>query len=459
MSDTTAGLSKRALMSGGGALAVSLIPELQALAQSAKGQPRLLLGPMVGTPEPDRMTLWGMASAGLPVHVEYADNPDFVGARRSVPVTAAGEEAFVIRPVLSGLKPSTRYWYRVAVDGRVEGSRRPADTFRTAPAAGAQEGFTLGFGSCASYNVDPVQPIWNAIAERNPDLFIHLGDNIYADAQEAFVFDFEYQRQRGLPNYRKLAANLPQVAIWDDHDFGRNDHDRTNPVKDAALDAFKRYWANPAYGLSQTPGVFFRLSYGAVDFFCLDGRYHRDPNAAEIGMGKTILGAEQKAWLKDELKASRAIFKVLACGSGWSMNKGPTGDGWSAFQHERTEIFDFIREEKITGVVLISGDTHIAEFNCIPASQQGGYDLFEFVSSPLANNPSYSWLKRSPDIRLRTPYTSGCNFGLLKFSFEGEPTVSADIVNPSGWEVWPTVELKLGQLQNGVSSWERYKNT
>lgn len=57
MSDTTAGLSKRALMSAGGALAVSLIPELQALAQSAKGQPRLLLDPMVGTPEPNQMTL------------------------------------------------------------------------------------------------------------------------------------------------------------------------------------------------------------------------------------------------------------------------------------------------------------------------------------------------------------------------------------------------------------------
>lgn len=450
-------VSKRTLMAGGAALGACLVPELQALAQSARGLPRLLLGPIVGAPEPDRVTLWAMASGRHPVVIEYADNPRFAGSRRTEPVIASADEGYVIRPVLSGLRPSTRYWYRVSVDGRIEADRRRPDAFKTAPAGGAREAFTVGFGSCASYNVDPVQPIWNAIAERDPDLFLHLGDNIYADAQEAFVFDFEYQRQRGVPNYRKLAASLPQVAIWDDHDFGRNDHDRTNPVKQEGLAAFKRYWANPAYGLEGTPGVFFKLTYGAVDFFCLDGRYHRDPNAAENRPGKTILGARQKAWLKEELKASRAVFKVLACGSGWSMNKGPVGDGWSAYQHERDELFDFIRDEKIAGVFLISGDTHIAEFNCIPASQRGGYDLFEFVSSPLANLPSQSWLKRSPDVRLRTPYTSGSNFGLLAFSFDGEPSVRADIIDPAGWEVWPGVELKLGQLQNGVSSWERYK--
>lgn len=450
-------LSKRTLVAGAaGAVGAMLAPELRALAQSSSGYPRLLLGPMLGAPRADGLPIWAMASGPHAVAVEYADNPGLDDARRTAPVTAAAADAYIVRPDLSGLRPGSRYWYRMVVEGQTVRPQEPPGAFRTAPSVGTQEVVSVGFGSCASYNHDPVQPIWNAVAERAPDLFVNLGDNIYADALQPHVFDFEYQRQRGVPNYQRVARDIPQLAIWDNHDFSALD--RSNPLRDAALAAFKRYWANPGYGLRDAPGVFFRLSYGAVDLFCTDGRYHRDPNIADDVPGKTMLGARQKAWLKDELKQSRAVFKVLACGSGWSKNKGPGGDAWSSFLHEREEIFDFIRDENVSGVILISGDTHIAELNCIPWSERGGYDLFDFVSSPLAQLPSQSWLRRSPDIRLRTPYTSGSNFGLLRFEFAGEPTVKADIVDPAARLVWPTVELRASQLRNGVSSWRQYKD-
>ncbi len=453
-------LTKRALLKAAAAGA-AFAPELRALAAPGTGRPRLLLGPLLGPPTETAITLWGMTSGAFEVVVEYADNPLLRDARQAEPVRAREQDGFIVRPRMTGLKPDTEYWYRLLVEGRAHDRQDvPLGRFRTTPRPGRRQDFSVGYGSCANYAYDPIQPIWNAVAEHRPDLFFNLGDNIYCDAFEPFVLDFEYQRQRDVATYQDVARNVPQLAIWDDHDFGLNDHDRTNPIKADALAAFKKYWVNPAYGLPDTPGVFFAYSYGAVDFIFTDGRYYRDPNAEADGPGKTFLGKDQLAWLKQTLKESRGVFKVLACGSGWSKNKGPGGDAWSSCLTERNEIFNFIRDEKIEGVILISGDTHIGEFNCIPWSEQGGYDLFDLVSSPISSRQSHSWLKREPEIRLRTPpYTIGPNAGLMRFSFDDEPSMTWWLVKPDGKATWAPATFKVSQLKNGVSSWKQYMDS
>ena len=87
-----------------------------------------------------------------------------------------------------------------------------------------------------------------------------------------------------------MYRHTPLVYMWDDHDFALNNHDRTNPIKFEALEVFKDYWANPSYGLPEVPGVFFRYSYGAVDFFFVDDRFYRDPNSDPDTPEKTMLG-------------------------------------------------------------------------------------------------------------------------------------------------------------------------
>lgn len=453
--------TKRLLIQGAAASAV-LAPELKALAQSATGTPRLLLGPMLGPPSENEIAIWAMASGPGEVVVEYADNPLLEHPSRSEPVRASASETFIVRPKVSGLRPDTEYWYRILVSERgrelpFEYQTLPLGRWRTAPAQTSQTNFTIGYGSCANYRYERVQPIWRAVAKRQPELFFNLGDNIYCDAFEPFVLDFEYQRQRGVATYQDVARNVPQFAIWDDHDFGLNDHDRTNPIKETALEAFKRYWINPSYGLADAPGVFFDYVYGPVHFIFTDGRYYRDPNSQPDGPEKTFLGKRQLEWLKQTLKESQGTFKILACGSGWTANKGPTGDAWSSAMTERNEIFNFIRDEKIEGVLLISGDTHIGEFNCIPWSDQGGYDLYDLVSSPLSSRQSHSWLKRSPEVRLRTPpYTIGPNAGMMRFNFDGEPSATWWLIKPDGNETWAPATFKLSQLKNGVSSWRQY---
>src|SRR5690606_7581394 len=121
------------------------------------------------------------------------------------------------------------------------------------------------------------QQIWDTVRKLDPDLFLWLGDNIYGDSDEPAALTDLYSRGRVVERLQPLLRTTPQLAIWDDHDFGHNDSDGTNPYKSSSLQVFKNFWANPSYGEAGSPGVYFKHSHGGVDFFFLDGRFNRDP--------------------------------------------------------------------------------------------------------------------------------------------------------------------------------------
>src|SRR5262249_13354725 len=74
----------------------------------------------------------------------------------------------------------------------------------------------IAFGSCSKQSKD--QPIWDAVLEAKPDLFIFLGDNIYADTRDAAVMAEKYQAFAAKPGFKRLRETTPIVAMWDDHD-------------------------------------------------------------------------------------------------------------------------------------------------------------------------------------------------------------------------------------------------
>lgn len=417
------------------------------------GYPRLMQGPMVGACGPSHISIWGRASGPYALQVQYSRDPAFGEYETTPPVatSAATDHAATIR--IDGLTPASTYHYRVLVDGVVDRYRPTPFATRTAPAGPAT--FSAAFGSCARIVRDPVQRIFDGVLARSPDLFFWLGDNIYADSESADAIADEYRRQRSVERVQPVIRSVPQLAIWDDHDFGYNNSDGTSPYKTASLATFRNYWANPSYGLPDTPGVFFKYAYGGIDFFFLDSRFHRTPNAEPDSARKTLLGDAQRRWLEEALLASRAPFKILACGSGWSMADGERGDTWAAFRTERDALFDFIRDRRITGVVCLSGDSHVGELNCIPWSERGGYDFYDLVSSPLAQGTSSSWVTQQPERRLRKVYVAGTNFGLLSFTHEPEPTLTFTLHDEAGNSVWKPLVLEASELRNGVSSWPR----
>lgn len=88
-------------------------------------------------------------------------------------------------------------------------------------------------------------------------------------------------------------------AIWDDHDYGTDDSDKSFIFKRESLDLFKDYWANPSYGTPETPSVFTKVSYNDVDFFLLDDRYYRDNQKMPDSAQKVMFGEAQLDWLKN----------------------------------------------------------------------------------------------------------------------------------------------------------------
>jgi alkaline phosphatase D len=167
----------------------------------------------------------------------------------------------------------------------------------------------------------------------------------------------------------------------------------------------------------------------------LDGRYYRHRP------GQTMLGPVQKKWLKSTVKASKATFKVLCSPVPWDYRtKGKSKDTWNGFQEERTELFDFLAENEIGGVLLMSADRHRSDAWKI--ERPNGYALYEFNSSRLTNNHVHSTMAAAI-----FSYNKKQSFGLVEFDTTlADPTVSYTVVNIEGDKIH-NLSLKRSGLE------------
>ena len=133
-----------------------------------------------------------------------------------------------------------------------------------------------------------------------------------------------------------------------------------------------------------------------------------------------MLGAGQLAWLKRELKASRATFKVLVSGTGWSIGRTRRRQlgAYPGRARRRSSISS--ATNRIAGCFGISGDVHMGEANCVPWSEKGGYDFYDLVSSGLAQVLSDKFVDQLPEVRLRAPFTGGAEFRRARFQFRAD---------------------------------------
>lgn len=358
-------------------------------------------GPMAGPATADRVGVWLMTDAPAQVQLEYwpQGRPD--AAQRSAPVATRAERGHTARIDLDGLHAATRYAYRVLLDGTpVELGETPA--FATAPAdPAAPRELLIATGSC---NYVPDRPyeltkdsfgagfeIFDAIAAQRPDLMLWLGDNIYyrdsdfAPVDEAAVrMHRRWAATRSFAPLQRLLRTGQHVAIWDDHDYGPNNANRDFALKATALALFQDYWANPRYGLPDVAGTFSRVALGDVELFLLDDRYHRDDDAS-AEPARTMLGADQLAWLKDALRDSHASFKLIVNGSRMLSDRPSPeqrgGEGWHNFPAERQAFLDWLTAERVDGVFFVSGDIHYTHLT--ERARPGTYPLTELTCSPL----------------------------------------------------------------------------
>jgi alkaline phosphatase D len=414
---------------------LSNLPEVRKLLESQKNVP--IQGPMLGALKPDSASIWLRTFGSAEVKVLLADEKGKLMQTTTPVNTAAGSDfTKVIR--VDNLQPATTYKYSVQVNGIPE-QPEFEHTFRTASSGKSK--FTLAFGGGAGY-VTKHEYMWETIASFNPNALLLLGDNMYSDDPDSSQMQkFCYYRRQSPPQFRRLVSTTPVYSIWDDHDFGTNDCSGGPEIdvpnwKRPVWEVFRQNWVNPGYaGGTAQPGCWYDFHISDVHFIMLDGRYYRHRP------GKTMLGPAQKEWLKKTVKASRATFKVLCSPVPWDYRtKGDSKDTWNGFKEERTEIFDFLANNKIGGVLLISADRHRSD--AWEIERPNGYALYEFNSSRLTNNHVHG--TRPAAI---FSYNKKQSFGLVEFDTSLEdPTVKYTVVNIEGEKIH-SLPLKRSQLE------------
>jgi len=324
--------------------------------RTSSGAPYLELGPMIGHTTSTNTRIWAKSSAPATLSVRIGLKEDLSDSRRIKGPKLGTNSGLMDHVFIDKLEPSPRYHYCVLLDGKPAMSR-PYPSFVTAPAEGIPGRVRVAFTSCVGFKGYHAAAGYADMAVRtNFDMVFMLGDNHYANTNDPGKQRAFYADQRQQAGWKQLTAVTPTYAVWDDHDYGPDNSDRRMKGKELSLKAFQEHWANPAYGEPDNPGTYFKFIRANVDFFMLDVRYHRDPNKATNLAHKTMLGAAQLAWLKRELAASRAPVKVIASGSEFQSHG--TEDSWKSFKEERDDLFGFIEEQNIKGVLLISGDRH-----------------------------------------------------------------------------------------------------
>ena len=366
---------------------------------------RKIIGPLVGHVTDSTARIWAYAGPRTsPIILEVAavqsSNNDAEAERFRTRLEKSPEPAehHAVEFEVTGLSPSTTYSAAVRLlddDEAVE-----VATFHTAPAAGEPAKFRMAVSSCfggayrrqhgrtmevrGEYHNDS----WQLLMDERPDLQLIIGDNVYADSNDYnHLWDaYMLERVNNRP-FAEAVRTIPTYSVWDDHDYGPNNSDGTAKGKEGSLRVFNEVFANPPRpGDDDTPGIFTNFNYGGVDFFLLDGRYHRTPNEARDTPEKRFLGKEQMKWLVKSLKASQSPFKLLVCGSTWMASRS---DGWRLFRHERERLWDAIVENDISGVVFVSGDVHRCDLQWHPPEVDRAYYMPEIISSGLGSHGKY----------------------------------------------------------------------
>ncbi len=351
--------------------------------------------------------------------------------RLSPELATTKEGDCIAKFVLTKLSSGSRYSYQVLQGGVPVGKGRFHTQKQWRYRTEAPDVDFL-FGSCLYINDKetdrPGKPygggyeIFSAMAKQEPDFMLWLGDNCYLREPDWLTpqgIRRRYRRSRSFGLLQEFWSITQHYAIWDDHDYGPNDSDRSFRLKEDSLRVFQDYWPQPRYGTPRAHGCFYNFTWSDCEFFMLDDRSFRSPNHSQNPDHKVMLGDGQLQWLMDALLSSKARFKFIVNG-GQMTNPLVFFEGFGDFKTEQKKLFDFIQDNKIQGIVFLSGDRHASELLAYRHRTQGPI-WPEFTSSPLG--AGYGGFPKEKDNPLRvrgTWITKERSFGRIRVQGKGK---------------------------------------
>ena len=380
------------------------------LSSVASAAGTLVSGPMLGYRAHRETVITLETKDAKEVRIDYqlAGRPD---TTRSQTITApwvspAGGQP--LKFVLPLLEMGASYTYTLTIDGQLQTFPYPL-AFKTTDLwewRKAPPDFSFLFGTCAYLNDAPYDRpgtpygkgtgIFRHMAASGADFTLWGGDNLYlreADYSSVSGIWYRYSHDRATPDLQPLWASMHHYATWDDHDYGPDNANASFEFKDVTLAAFKAYWGNPTYGEANNPGVYGKFVWADAAFFLMDDRTHRDDTTLDQDKHprKTAWGDRQITWLKQSLLASKALknqrFKFIVTGGQVIQTTVKArSETHELYRREREELIDFIKENKITGVIFLTGDVHHSALYRRPLSDT--HFIYELTSSPLSSG---SW--------------------------------------------------------------------
>lgn len=365
-------------------------------------QPRVISGPMLGPVELRSIKIWVEVSPEVrQAAIQYYKKGDL---KKTKTVVYKGELGNDFNPLLftvGGLDFNTSYDYIILINGKTSGKKGSFTTkdlweYRKPPPE-----FNFLTGSCSFFN-EPVydrpgtpygkdSSIFETMAKENAAFMLWLGDAWYTrevDYGSDWGLWYRASRDRSLPVLQNFWKSMPQLAIWDDHDYGPNDIGKQYILKETSRKVFNSYFPNPSCG-EDGEGIYTKYSYGDIDVFMTDDRWWRSADDMKDSVNgqpnpeKRMLGEKQMEWLKNSLLYSGAPFKIIAMGS-QALNIVSPYDKWRDFPAEYREMMNFIADNKINGVIFLTGDRHHSEI--IKIERPGTYPLYDITVSPLSSS-------------------------------------------------------------------------
>ncbi len=404
---------------------------------------------MAGDVSGRRAIVWSRTDRPARMVVEWSTRESFADPSRIVGPAARPETGFTARVALDGLPGGQTIFYRVTFQdlGDLRSWSLPAPgRFRSAPDAGqATRGVRIAWGADTvgqGFGIDASRGgmrTYETMRRLEPDVFVHTGDTIYADnplVAEVPLDDGTVWRNLVTPakskvaetleefrgnhlynlldaNVRRFNAEVPQVALWDDHEIRNNWYptqvldDASYTEKSVALLAARSKRAFLEHvpiraDCDEIERVYRRIAYGPlVDVFAIDMRGYRGPNTTNVQPAASpetpLLGAAQLAWLKRGLAASKALWKVVASDMPLGLVVKDGADRFEAVANgddgpplgrelELAELLGFLRAQKVRNVVWITGDVHYAAAHHYDPERARFRDFdpfWEFVAGPL----------------------------------------------------------------------------
>ncbi len=422
------------------------------MAAADDGVPLMEQGIQFGDPAPGRTMVWSRTDRPARMMVEYAFNEQFQDSRIIRGPYAFEGNDFIARQDLVDLPRGkdvfVKVWFEDLTNARAK-SEPVVGHFHT---IGERDNIRFVWGGDTSgqgWGINEAfggMKIYEAMRQVEPQFFIQSGDNVYSDgpippskpaedgqiwtnivtpevskvAETLDEFRGRYKYNLLDENLLRFNAEVPQIWQWDDHEVVNNwsdakdlNDDSRYTVKDVPLliaraaKAFHEYAPLRSHDAEEAGRIYRKLSYGKLlDVFVLDMRSYRGPNSHNLQTRESaetaFLGETQLAWLKEELKNSRAVWKVISADMPIGLNIGDGVDAhgnarWEAIANgndgpaagrelEIARLLSFIKHKHIDNVVWLTADVHYAAAHYYDPDKAQTSDFapfWEFVVGPL----------------------------------------------------------------------------